>query len=86
MDAMCERTLLLHLLRQLQGIEATLLSKRGSFRSKSLTEHEQRYHSQGHGTMFCVHERSYFTPCKNCKRTQSDANKRRNAFFDKLGL
>lgn len=44
-----------------------------TFREKSTTEPRQHYQKPGHGLFFCLHERSYFVECRNCKRTLKEA-------------
>lgn len=74
-----------HLRKQLQGLELTLPASR-IVREKSFNERSQHVNMPGRGNMFCVHERSYFYPCKQCRRTKQDGDAKREAFFKKLGL
>lgn len=45
-------------------------------RVKSASEPVQHYQKPGHGLFFCLHERSYFVECRQCRRdrTECEAN------------
>lgn len=84
MDTIALQALVDDLRMQLRGIEETIIVRRGTLRRKSLNELAQAKHEVGHGLVFCAHERSYFVPCKHCKRTQRDATQRREAYLAKI--
>lgn len=54
------------------------------FRVKGTTEPKQHYQKPGHGLFFCLHERSYFTECRNCRRTKSEGEANEQRFRDKI--
>jgi hypothetical protein len=53
-------------------------------RQKGTTEPVQHYQKPGHGLFFCLHERSYFVECRNCRRTLQEAEENEQAFVNKI--
>ncbi len=53
-------------------------------REQSRSEREATWHKRGHFLYFCVHDKSKFTPCTSCKRTQRDAELNYEAFAELL--
>jgi hypothetical protein len=53
-------------------------------REQSKTERDVTWHKRGHFLYFCVHDKSKFTPCVSCKRTQHDAELNYEAFAELL--
>ena len=64
-----------------QSIE--LINHSSQIREKSSSEPRQHYQKPGHGLFFCLHERSYFVECKNCRRTLKEATENQTAFMQK---
>jgi hypothetical protein len=81
-----EKSVMLSLIRKFQRLseQPPLDSNRGTKREKSASEPVQRYQKPGHGLFFCLHERSYFVECRNCKRTRSEAEANEQEFLDKM--
>ena len=53
--------------------DSKALPKASTVREKSLNERKGEYHQPGYGLYFCLHDRTYFEPCNNCRRTKRDA-------------
>jgi hypothetical protein len=52
-------------------------------RVKSASEPVQHYQKPGHGLFFCLHERSYFVECRQCRRDLKEANEHETEFMKK---
>lgn len=77
-----DRNVLVSLLRRLRGMDESARRLRIA-REKSLNERDSVKRPAGHGLLFCVHNRHFFTPCTTCKRTQSEANRKREVYLSK---
>jgi hypothetical protein len=53
-------------------IDSCALPKATLKRAKSKNELEIKYHPQAYGLYFCLHDKSYFEPCLNCRRTKAE--------------
>ena len=49
-----------------------------------LTVSDQAYRPQGYGTIYCVHNKTYFEPCPRCKRGKREADLHLQKFLSKL--
>ena len=44
-------------------------------REKSLNESLTEYHQPGYGLHFCLHGKTYYELCSNCKRTRREVER-----------
>lgn len=55
------------------SIDSKALPKAATRRIKSSNELKMEYHSVGYGLHFCLHDRTYYEPCKECRRSKRKA-------------
>jgi hypothetical protein len=53
--------------------DSAALPKAHTTRSRSTNELNAEYHQPGYGLHFCFHGRTYYEPCKTCRRSSKDA-------------
>jgi hypothetical protein len=53
-------------------------------REVSATESNTPYYGVGFHILHCVHDRSYFVPCINCRRSKGEALEHLRVFLSKV--